>query len=134
VTAIPTHALHAYLDHGRITNEHDAHHTKSVLLGDWWAAMVRGDDAVMLAGRRADVAEMNLRGHVCADAAGYLDGPSLEVGGAPIRAGDKVMMLRNDRKLGVRNGNTGGHRCGPRQAHDARPARPPRVRGARSLR
>jgi conjugative relaxase-like TrwC/TraI family protein len=102
-----THALRAYLDHGRITIGHDAHHTKSLLLGDWWAAMVRGDDAVMLAGRRADVAELNLCGHVRAEAAGYLDGPTLGVGGVPIRAGDKVMMLRNDRRLGVRNGNRG---------------------------
>ena len=65
-----THALHAYLDHGRITVGHDAHHTKTLLLGDWWASIVRGDDAVMLAGRRADVAELNMCGHVRAEAAG----------------------------------------------------------------
>ena len=102
-----THALHAYLDHGRITVGHDSHHTKTLLLADWWASIVRGDDAVMLAGRRADVAELNMCGHVRAEAAGYLTGPALEVGGVPIRAGDRVMMLRNDRKLGVRNGNRG---------------------------
>ena len=34
-------------------------------------------------------------------------GPVLDVGGVPIQAGDKVMMLRNDRRLGVRNGNRG---------------------------
>jgi conjugative relaxase-like TrwC/TraI family protein len=102
-----TLALHAYLDHGRITVGHDAHHTKTLLLGDWWASVVGGDDAVMLAGRRADVAELNVCGHVRADAAGYLTGPVLDVGGVPIRAGDKVMMLRNDRTLGIRNGNRG---------------------------
>jgi AAA domain/TrwC relaxase len=102
-----THALHAYLDHGRITVGHNSHHTKILLLADWWASIVRGDDAVMLAGRRADVAELNMCGHVRAEAAGYLTGPALDVGGAPIRAGDRVMMLRNDRKLGVRNGNRG---------------------------
>jgi conjugative relaxase-like TrwC/TraI family protein len=102
-----THALHAYLDHDRITVGYDAHHTKNLLLGDWWAAMVRGDDAVMLAGRRADVAELNICGHVRAVDAGLLSGPTLEVRGVPIQAGDKVMMLRNDRKLGVRNGNRG---------------------------
>ena len=68
---------------------------------------MRGDDAVMLAGRRADVAELNMCGHIRAEAAGHLDGPTLDVGGVPIRAGDKVMMLRNDRRLGVRNGNRG---------------------------
>ena len=102
-----THALHAYLDHGRITIGHDAHHTKALLVADWWAAVVRGDDAVMLAGRRADVAELNMCGHIRAEAAGHLTGPTLDVGGVPIRAGDKVMTLRNDRRLGVRNGNRG---------------------------
>ena len=102
-----THALHAYLDHDRITVGYDAHHTKGLLVGDWWAAMVRGDDAVMLAGRRADVAELNMCGHVRALDAGLLSGPTLEVRGVPIQAGDKVMMLRNDRRLGVRNGNRG---------------------------
>ena len=102
-----THALHAYLDHDRITVGYDAHHTKGLLVGDWWATMVRGDDAVMLAGRRADVAELNMCGHVRALDAGLLSGPTLEVRGVPIQAGDKVMMLRNDRKLGVRNGNRG---------------------------
>ena len=102
-----THALHAYLDHDRITVGYDAHQTKALLVGDWWAAMVRGDDAVMLAGRRADVAELNMYGHVRASDAGLLSGPTLEVRGVPIQAGDKVMMLRNDRKLGVRNGNRG---------------------------
>jgi hypothetical protein len=32
---------------------------------------------------------------------------AFEVGGVPMRAGDKVMMLRNDRSVGVRNGNRG---------------------------
>lgn len=102
-----THALHAYLRHDRITVGYDAHHTKMLLLGDWWASTVRGDDAVMLAGRRADVAELNACGHVRAEAAGYLDGPAVEVGGVRMQAGDKVMMLRNDTRIGVRNGNRG---------------------------
>jgi hypothetical protein len=100
-------ALDAYLDHGRISVGHDADHTKTLLLVDWWTAIVRGDDAVMVAGRRADVAELNICGHVRAMAAGRLSGPVLEVGGVAIQAGDKVMMLRNDRRLGVRNGNRG---------------------------
>jgi conjugative relaxase-like TrwC/TraI family protein len=100
-------ALKAYLNHGRITVGHDGQHTRTLLLGDWWAAVVRGEDAVMLAGRRADVAALNMCGHVRAEAAGMLSGPALEIGGVPIQAGDRVMMLRNDRRLGVRNGNRG---------------------------
>lgn len=102
-----TTALHAYLDHDRITVGYDAAHTKALLVGDWWASFVAGDDAVMLAGRRADVAGLNMCGHVRAEAAGMLSGPTLHVAGAPIRAGDKVMMLHNDRRLHVSNGNRG---------------------------
>ena len=36
-----SHALHAYLDHGRITVGHDAAHTTALLVADWWAAVVR---------------------------------------------------------------------------------------------
>ena len=102
-----THALHAYQDHGRITIGYDAYNTKALMLGDWWAAIVRGDDAVMLAGRRSEVAELNVHGHLRALDAGMLTGPALEVDGLSFQAGDKVMMLRNDRRLGVRNGNRG---------------------------
>ena len=102
-----THALHAYQQHGRITIGFDAEHTKTLLLGDWWTAIVSGDDAIMLAGRRSEVAELNVHGHRRALDAGYLTGPTLEIGGMALLAGDKVMMLRNDRKLGVRNGNRG---------------------------
>src|SRR5690606_2636635 len=100
-------ALTAYLEHGRITVGHDAHHTKTLLLADWWAAYVAGDDAMMLAGRRADVAELNLAGHHRADAAGMLAGPTLDANGMPIRAGDKIMLLKNNTHLKVRNGNRG---------------------------
>jgi conjugative relaxase-like TrwC/TraI family protein len=102
-----TRALHAYLDHGRITVGYDAYNTRTLLVGDWWATTVRGDDAVMLAGRRADVSELNAHGHLRALDAGWLSGPALEVRGVSIQAGDRVMMLRNDRRLGVRNGNRG---------------------------
>lgn len=102
-----TAAFHAYLANDRITVGHDAHHAKTLLLADWWTSYVAGDDAVMLAGHRADVTELNLAGHLRADAAGMLTGPTLDVRGIPIQAGDKVMMLRNDRRLAVRNGNRG---------------------------
>ena len=43
----------------------------------------------------------------------------------PIQAGDKVMMLRNDRRLGVRNGNRGVVLdVDPDDTHDASPAAP----------
>ena len=67
-TATPASPSHAYLDHGRITIGDDADHTKALLVADWWAARVRGEDAIMLAGRRSDVAELNVHGRVRAEA------------------------------------------------------------------
>lgn len=100
-------ALKAYVEHGRISVGYDAHHTKILLLADWWASYVAGDDAMMLAGRRADVAELNLAGHHRADNAGMLTGPTLDANGTPIQAGDKIMLLKNNTRLQVRNGNRG---------------------------
>jgi conjugative relaxase-like TrwC/TraI family protein len=103
----PNRALDAYFEHARITVGHDAHHTKTLLLADWWASYVAGDDAMMLAARRADVAELNLAGHHRAHSAGMLTGPILDAGGTPIQAGDRIMLLKNNTRLRVRNGNRG---------------------------
>lgn len=61
-----TAAFHAYLANHRITVGHDAHHAKTLLLADWWASYVAGDDAVMLAGHRADVTELKTWPGTCA--------------------------------------------------------------------
>lgn len=100
-------ALAMYNDHGRITIGDDADSTKRLLVADWWASQVQGEDAVMLAGLRSEVAELNIRGRMRALDAGWLQGPTLDVDGVAFQAGDAVMMLRNNRKLGVSNGNRG---------------------------
>ena len=100
-------ALAMYNEHGRITIGEDADSTKRLLVADWWTSEVQGEDAVMLAGRRSDVAELNVRGRMRALDAGWLHGPTLDVDGVAFQAGDSVMMLRNNRRLGVRNGNRG---------------------------
>ena len=120
-----THALHAYLDHDRITVGYDAHHTKALLVGDWWAAMVRGDDAVMLAGRRADVAELNMCGHVRALDAGLLSRPHARSAGCADpgrRQGDDAAQRPQARRPQRQQGS--GPRRRPRRAHDACAARP----------
>ena len=56
----PEHALAAYVRHDRVTIEPTADATRARLVEDWFAA---GDPAaaVMIAHRRADVAELNAR-------------------------------------------------------------------------
>ena len=56
---IPT-ALTAYNEQGRIITAPTARDTKAQLVADFWATHTTGADTVMLASRRADVAELNL--------------------------------------------------------------------------
>jgi hypothetical protein len=61
----------------------------------------------MLAGRRSDVDDLNRRARTRLEPTGQLHGPTLLSDGVPFQAGDVVMTLRNDRRLGVRNGGRG---------------------------
>ena len=58
----------------------------------------------MVAARHYDVDDLNARARAHRQNAGTLTGPILEVDGRPYQAGDRVMTLRNHRRLGVRNG------------------------------
>ena len=100
-------AIGSYRDHGRITLGDNAEDTRARLVADWWAARLDGDDVIMLAGRRSDVGDLNRRARTRLEPTGQLHGPTLLIDGVPFQAGDEVMTLRNDRRLGVRNGERG---------------------------
>jgi hypothetical protein len=76
------------------------------LVADWWRAGDR-DGAVMTAHRRHDVADLNGRARALLRAADALRGPELTIGDTAVAAGDRVLMRRNDRRLGVVNGERG---------------------------
>jgi ATP-dependent exoDNAse (exonuclease V) alpha subunit len=61
----------------------------------------------MLAGRRSEVAELNVHGRLRAELAGQLTGDPLDIGSQQFQIGDAVMTLKNDKRVGVRNGNRG---------------------------
>ncbi len=102
----PTSAIDAYAQHGRVAAGESAEAVREELVADWWQAFHRAGatSAVMVALRQADVADINARARDRLDAAGELTGPRLEADGAEYRAGDRVVCLRNDRRLGVTNG------------------------------
>ncbi len=58
----------------------------------------------MVAARWSDVDDLNARARQHLEAAGMVSGPTLEIDDRPYQAGDRVMTLRNHRRLGVRNG------------------------------
>jgi len=98
-------AVRRYARRGRIVVDEDGDAVRRRLVGDWWRA---GDPegAVMIAHRRRDVTDLNGRAHALMRAAGAL-GDEVQVGELRIAAGDRVVLRRNDRRLGVVNGERG---------------------------
>ena len=105
----PSNAINAYNEHDRIVTADNVEALRDRLVGDWWSAHVEhgADNAVIIAARRSDVDDLNARARVRMKAAGYLTGPELTVNDRSFQAGDEVVCLRNDRRLGVLNGTHG---------------------------
>ena len=82
--------------------------TRARLLADWWAHA--RDDLpanVMLALRRRDVADLNQLARSLMDADGRLGKERLTFAEREFAVGDRVVCLRNNTVLGVKNGTTG---------------------------
>lgn len=101
--------LAAYREHGRLHGGHDAASTRSNLVDDWFAALVEhpADDVLMVARRRADVAELNACARERLRQAGMLGDIEVEAAGREFAAGDRVVACRNDRRSGLANGTRG---------------------------
>jgi hypothetical protein len=102
-------AMVAYLAHGRVVLRRRADPLRHKLVADWWQAThLPGEQPpVMLAARRADVADLNARARGLMAANGRLGPDTLRVGGREFAVGDRVVTLRNNFRLGVLNGTRG---------------------------
>ncbi len=77
------------------------------MVDDWYRAHVAGERAVMLAVRRADVADLNRRAQAALIASGRLhpaDGALVVGGDRRYLIGDELVCGRNDRRAGLING------------------------------
>ena len=97
-------AVAAYHEHGRIRTDRTA--TRGPERDD---RRLVGRDArrrprVDARNTLVDVDDLNARAPAYLQEAGKLSGPVLTVDERPYQAGDRIMTLRNDRRLGVRNG------------------------------
>jgi Ti-type conjugative transfer relaxase TraA len=103
----PTAALDTYRTHGRIITAATPHDLRERLVDDWWDT-ARHDPAgsIMIGLRRGDVDDLNHRARARLHTARRLSGPTLHTvgGGAELQAGDRIVCLRNHRRLGVVNG------------------------------
>jgi ATP-dependent exoDNAse (exonuclease V) alpha subunit len=100
-------AVSAYERAGRITLAPDAESAREALVDAWWSSFRSGEHAMMYALRRTDVDNLNKRARAHMAAAGLLGDEHLVAAGREFAPGDRVMCLRNDRRLGVANGTTG---------------------------
>ncbi len=99
----PEHAIQAYVTHDRVHIAGTPDDTRRQLVADWRAARAQGD-AVMIAQRRSDVADLNRRARELLRRAGALAGSELCLLGGRFAVGDLVVIKRNDQRVGVTNG------------------------------
>jgi conjugative relaxase-like TrwC/TraI family protein len=97
-------ALEAYFAHGRLVTAPTAIDVRRQMVADWWTHHSAGDTTGMAAYRRLDVDDLNGRARAYMIRAGRLSGPELEIRGRPFQAGDHIVCLRNNRRLGINNG------------------------------
>jgi conjugative relaxase-like TrwC/TraI family protein len=107
-------ALNSYTAAGRINTAPSTAEQREALVTAWWAAQQqqsRGGETVMLAARRADVADLNERARTMMIANGRLTGPSVSVhtehGQRNFATGDIVIARRNNYRAGILNGQRG---------------------------
>jgi conjugative relaxase-like TrwC/TraI family protein len=94
----------AYREHGRLVARPTASDLREQLVSDWWHASANDVDAVMIAHRRSDVAELNALARARMREDGRLVGDELEVDDISFAAGDRVLARKNDRRIGIVNG------------------------------
>jgi conjugative relaxase-like TrwC/TraI family protein len=96
-------AIRLYRSEERVIVAPDPEARREVMVNDWHQAHERGEDAVMIAKRNAEVDQLNELARAKMKAAGRLGAGEVEVGGRRFAAGDEVITRVNDRKAAVYN-------------------------------
>ena len=96
-------ALSIYQGAERVTVSDDPLARREAMVADWWQSFEPGEDALMIAKRNAEVAELNALARERMKAAGRLRGEEIEVGGARFAAGDQVITRINDQRQNIYN-------------------------------
>jgi conjugative relaxase-like TrwC/TraI family protein len=96
-------ALSIYQGAERVTVSDDPLARREAMVEDWWRSYERGEDALMIAKRNAEVRELNALAREQMKAAGRLGGEEIEVGGARFGAGDQIITRINDQRAQIFN-------------------------------
>jgi len=94
----------AYREHDRIHTAPTPGKVRERMVDDWWQHAKTGSDAVMIAHRRSDVADLNRRARERMHADRRLGDSELTFGERTFAQGDRVLARRNDHQLAVTNG------------------------------
>jgi hypothetical protein len=96
-------ALSIYQGAERVTVSDDPLARREAMVADWWQSFERGEDALMIAKRNAEVQELNALAREQMKAAGRLRGEEIEVAGARFATGDQVITRINDQRQNIYN-------------------------------
>jgi hypothetical protein len=99
-------AIARYQQHDRVHVCPTGERAREQLVRDW-AGVGDLDEAVMIARRRDDVADLNARARVWMREAGALGDTEARWPGGAFAVGDRVVVKLNDARLGVHNGDRG---------------------------
>jgi conjugative relaxase-like TrwC/TraI family protein len=97
-------AVDAYLQHQRIHQAPTNDKARELLVEQWMSARVVGEAGLMVAGRLADVDDLNRRARTVLRARGGLGADRVVLAGRAFATGDDILALRNDYRLGLLNG------------------------------
>ena len=106
----PSEGIAAFAKHGRVTIGATAEQIRQQLVDDWLDAhrdRNLGAAGIMLAARRVDVDDLNARARRRLQDTGRLRGVAMSAGEREFAVGDRVLCNRNDRHVGVFNGDLG---------------------------
>jgi len=103
----PERAVAAYARAGRIAVAPTPEAARSALVADWDQARRAGGDCLMIAARRREATLLSREARELLVASGEVRGPALTLPAGEVAVGDRVLALRNDRRLRVHNGLRG---------------------------
>jgi ATP-dependent exoDNAse (exonuclease V) alpha subunit len=92
---------------GSLTIDHNADLVHARMAEDWYLSHTTGRNTVMLALHRSDVADLNQRARIHLIANDRLGPVVVDSDDLELRVGDRVLALRNDRKVRIVNGTIG---------------------------
>ena len=96
-------ALALYRTEDRLTIAPDAEARRELMVADWWQSYSKGEDALMIAKRNAEVGELNRLARVVMKDSGRLVGPEIVVGYARFAVGDQIITRINDHSKRIYN-------------------------------